>query len=132
MQDGEHQTNEETKAFHDYLADILHRQIDGLNRNRIDVRLQLRAVETYATPESMVCLTLGDVMAMKGKISPLLKNTTTDTAALKFDALVLKSQLALVDDTVNSASSERKIMDIAGYLKEKKASIPQVMAKIDV
>lgn len=132
LQDGEHQTNEETKAFHDNLADILHRQIDGLNRNRIDVRLQLRAVETYATPESMVCLTLGDVMAMKGKISPLLKNTTTDTAALKFDALVLKSQLALVDDTVNSASSERKIMDIAGYLKEKKASIPQVMAKMDV
>lgn len=111
---------------------MLHRQIDGLNRNRIDVRLQLRAVETYANPESMICLTLGDIMAMKDKISPLLKNATTDTAALKFDALVLKSQLALVDDTVNSASSERKIIDIAGYLKEKKTSIPQVMAKMDV
>lgn len=132
LQDGEHQTNEETKAFHDNLADILHRQIDGLNRNRIDVRLQLRAVETYANPESMICLTLGDIMAMKDKISPLLKNATTDTTALKFDALVLKSQLALVDNTVNSASSERKIMDIADYLKEKKASIPQVMAKMDV
>lgn len=132
LQDGEHQTNEKTKAFHDNLADILHQQIDGLNRNRIDVRLQLRAVETYARPEAMVCLTLGDVMAMKGKISPLLKNTTTDTAALKFDALVLKTQLALVDDTINSASSERKIVEIAGYLKEKKASIPQVMAKMDV
>ena len=132
MQDGEHQNNEQSKAFHDNLANILHQQIDGLNRNRIDVRRQLRAVETYATPESMTCLSLGDVMAMKGNISPLLKNTTTDTAALKFDALVLKSQLALVDETVSSASSERKIIDIATYLKEKKASIPQVMAKMDV
>lgn len=132
LQNGEHQINEETKAFHDNLADILHQQIDGLNRNRIDVRLQLRAVETYASPEAMISLTLGDVMTMKGNISPLLKNATTNTATLKFDALILKSQLALVDDTVNSASSERKIMDIAGYLKEKKASIPQVMAKMDV
>lgn len=132
LQDGEHQSNEDSKAFHDNLADILHKQIADLNRNRIDVRLQLRAVETYTSPEAMTCLTLGDVMAMKGNISPLFKNATTDTAALKFDALVLKSQLALVDDTVSSASSERKIMDIAAYLKEKKASIPQVMAKMDV
>lgn len=129
LQDGEHQSNEDSKAFHDNLADILHKQIADLNRNRIDVRLQLRAVETYTSPEAMTCLTLGDVMAMKGNISPLFKNATADTAALKFDALVLKSQLALVDDTVSSASSERKIMDIAAYLKEKKASIPQVMAK---
>lgn len=132
LQDGEHQSNEESKAFHDNLADILHQQIVDLNRNRIDVRLQLRAVETYSNPEAMTCLTLGDVMAMKGNISPLFKNATTDTAALKFDALVLKSQLALVDDTVSSASSERKITDIAAYLKEKKASIPQVMAKMDI
>ena len=128
----EHISKEESRAFHDNLADILHQQIANLNRNRIDVRLQLKAVETYATPEAMVCLTLGDVMAMKGNISPLFKNAITDISALKFDALVLKSQLALVDETVNSTSSERKIMDIAGCLKEKKASIPQVMAKMDV
>ena len=132
LQDGTHQSKEESRAFHDNLADILHQQIANLNRNRIDVRLQLKAVETYATPEAMVCLTLGDVMAMKGNISPLFKNAITDISALKFDALVLKSQLALVDETVNSTSSERKIMDIAGCLKEKKASIPQVMAKMDV
>ncbi len=69
----------------------------------------------------MTCLTLGDVAAMKGNISPLFKNATTDTSALKFDALVLKSQLALVDETVNSTSSERKIMDIAGYLQREES-----------
>ena len=57
LQDGEHQSNEDSKAFHDNLADILHKQIADLNRNRIDVRLQLRAVETYTSPEAMTCLT---------------------------------------------------------------------------
>ena len=74
LQDGTHQSKEESRAFHDNLADILHQQIANLNRNRIDVRLQLKAVETYATPEAMVCLTLGDVMAMKGNKTPLYKN----------------------------------------------------------
>lgn len=132
LQDGKYQSNEEVKAFHDELAGKLQKQISELNRNRIDVRLQLKAVETYSNSEAMVCLTLGDVMVMKGNISPLFKNATVDASALKFDALVLKSQLALVDETVNSASSERKITDIAAYLKEKKASIPQVMAKMEV
>lgn len=132
LQDGRHQSNEPSKVFHDQLMGLLHRQISGLNRNRIDVRLQLKAVETYSNAEAMVCLTLGDVMAMKGGLSPLFKNATTHVAALKFDALILKSQLALVDETVRSASSERRITEIALYLKEKRASVPQVMAKMGV
>lgn len=127
LQDGEHQKDEASKAFHDGLAKILHRQISELNRNRIDVHRQLKAVETYSRPESMTCLSLGDVMAIKNNISPLFKNTLTDISALKFDALILKTQLALVDETVNSASSEQKITSIASYLKEKKASIPFVI-----
>lgn len=132
LQDGRHQSNEASKTFHDELVGLLHRQVSELNRNRMDVRLQLKAVETYSNAEAMVCLTLGDVMAMKGGISSLFKNATTHVAALKFDALILKSQLALVDETVSSASSERRITEIALYLKEKRASVPQVMAKMGV
>lgn len=50
---------------------------------------------------------------------------------MKFDALCLKRQLALVDETVSAGASETQITTIARYLKEKKASIPQVMAKMD-
>ena len=132
LQNENFQNNEKAKAFHDELRDILNKQIANLNRSRIDVRQQLRIVETYSNPEAMICLSLGDVMVMKSNISPLFKNATTNTGALKFDALVLKSQLSLVDETVNATSSEIKIIDIATYLKEKKASIPQVKAKINV
>lgn len=62
----------------------------------------------------------------------IVQNSTVNTSALKFDALVLKSQLGIIDERVNAASSERKIIDIAAYLKEKKASIPQVLAKMPI
>lgn len=132
LQDGTYQSDEAAKAFHDELAGMLCGQISELNRNRLDVRRQLRAVETYSHAEAMQCLSIGDVVAIKDNIGPLLKDATANAAALKFDALVLKSQLGLVDQTVNAASSERKITDIARYLKEKKASIPQVMVKMPV
>ena len=132
LQDAKYQAQEETKAFHDRLCEILHEQIAGLNRSRLDVRRQMREVETYSISEAMNCLSLGDVMALKNHIAPLFQNATSDVAALKFDALVLKSQLSLIDETVNATSTERRITEIASYLKEKKASIPQVMAKIAI
>lgn len=132
LQNGDFLKDKDVKAFHDGLAETLHKQIAELNRSRIDVRNQLKAVETYSKPEAMVCLTLGDTVAMKNNVSPLLKNSLADISALRFDALMLKSQLSLVDKTVNAGSSEQKITSIASYLKEKKASIPQVMAKMDV
>lgn len=132
LQDGKYQADEITKAFHDEQAGILQKQIAELNRHRIDVRHQLRAVETYSTAEAMQCLSIGDIMSMKDNIAPLFSNSTMNTSALKFDALVMKSQLGLVDETVSAISSEKKIADIACYLKEKKASIPQVMAKMPV
>ena len=132
LQAPEYQADEAAKAFHDILATTLRKQIGGLNRSRIDVRQQLKAVETYSKAETMASLKPGDVMAMKGNVSPLLMDTMADAAALKFDALVLKSQLSLVDPTVKAASSEKNIRSIATYLKEKKATIPQVKAKMDV
>lgn len=132
LQDGKYQSDDIAKAFHDQLSEILLQQIADLNRNRLDVRRELRVVETYSKQEAMQCLSMCDVMLLKGNIGPLFKNATVNASALKFDALVLKSQLSLVDETINADSSERKITDIARYLKEKKASIPQVLAKMAV
>ena len=83
-------------------------QIADLNRNRLDVRRELRNVEIYSKQEAMQCLSMGDVMLLKGNIGPLFKNATANASALKFDALVLKSQLSLVDESVSADSSERK------------------------
>lgn len=132
LQDGEYQKDPEAKALHDEIGAILQKQIADLNRNRLEVRRQLRLVETYSRPKALVALSLGDTMAMKDSIAPLFKNAVADASALKFDALCLKRQLALIDENVNASASETQIVNIARYLKEKKASIPQVMAKMPV
>lgn len=131
LQDASYQSDLEIKSLHDKIGAILGKQIKDLNRSRLDVRRQLKLVESLSQPEAMVALSLGDTMAMKENISPLFKNTLADASALKFDALCLKRQLALVDETVGAGATETQITDIARCLKEKKASIPQVRAKMD-
>lgn len=131
LQDASYQSDPDAKSLHDELKETLHKQIKELNRSRLDVRRQLKLVESLSQPDAMTALSLGDIMAMKENISPLFKNTLADASALKFDALCLKRQLALVDETVNAGATETQITSIARYLKEKKASIPQVMAKMD-
>lgn len=131
LQDASYQSDPDAKSLHDKIGEILHNQIKDLNRSRLDVRRQLKLIESLSQSEAMIALSLGDAMAMKENISPLFKNTLADASALKFDALCLKRQLALVDDTVSAGASETQITTIARYLKEKKASIPQVMAKMD-
>lgn len=131
LQDASYQSDPDAKSLHDKIGEILHNQIKDLNRSRLDVRQQMKLVESLSQPEAMIALSLGDTMAMKENISPLFKNTLADASALKFDALCLKRQLALVDETVSAGASETQITTIARYLKEKKASIPQVMAKMD-
>lgn len=131
LQDASYQSDPDAKSLHDKIGEILHNQITDLNRSRLDVRQQMKLVESLSQPEAMIALSLGDTMAMKENISPLFKNTLADASALKFDALCLKRLLALVDETVSAGASETQITTIARYLKEKKASIPQVMAKMD-
>ena len=131
LQDASYQSDPDAKSLHDKIGEILHNQIKDLNRSRLDVRRQMKLVESLSQPEAMIALSLGDIMAMKENISPLFKNTIADASALKFDALCLKRQLALVDETVSAGASETQITTIARYLKEKKASIPQVMTKMD-
>lgn len=131
LQDASYQSDPDAKSLHDKIGEILHNQIKDLNRSRLDVRRQMKLVESLSQPEAMIALSLGDTMAMKENISPLFKNTLADASALKFDALCLKRQLVLVDETVSAGASETQITTIARYLKEKKASIPQVMAKMD-
>lgn len=134
LQDDEYQSNEEAKTLHDDLQQIIHDYIAGLNRSRPDVRMKLRTVETYSAPEALVSLSVGDVIAIKSDISPLLKNYSLgdDIPALRFDVLVLRSQLSLVDKNVRAKKAENAIKAAASFLKEKKATIPQVREKMPV
>lgn len=127
----EYQENEQTKAFHDELADLLHRQVSALNRNRIDVRMVLALVDTYSISTNWICLSPIQAQDIKDNLAQLLIQKSEDIAALQFDALLLKLQLSLVDSTVKARACQINVIGISKKLCEK-ATIPQVMQKIEL
>lgn len=123
LQAAEYQEEPKTKAFHDELADILCKQTASLNRNRIEVRQNLALVEEFSVPEGWAYVSILKAQELKDSVSPLFVQKVTDIAALRFDALMLKLQLAMVDSTVKATSCQKSVIAIARALSEK-ASIP--------
>ncbi|MDO4160941.1 MAG: DEAD/DEAH box helicase family protein [Prevotellaceae bacterium] len=130
LQAAEYQTNPETKAFHDGLVDMLVGQVNRLSRARIDVRKVIKDVDTYASKNNWTALTPIQAEDIKDNIGPLLVEKADDVAALKFDAIVLKLQLSLVDTTTKAGKCKENIVNIARLLTEK-ATIPQVRQRLD-
>lgn len=127
----EYQENEQTKAFHDELADLLHRQVSTLKRNRIDVRMVLALVDTYSISTNWICLSPIQAQDIKDNLAQLLIQKSEDIAALQFDALLLKLQLSLVDSTIKAGACQINVINISKKLSEK-ATIPQVMQKMEL
>lgn len=130
LQAAEYQEEPIIKAFHDNLADLLCKQTASLNRNRIEVRQNLALVEEFSARESWTCISLLKAQELKDNVSPLFVQKVADIAALRFDALMLKLQLAQVDSTVKATPCQKSVVAIARALSQK-ASIPQVAAKMD-
>ena len=131
LQAAEYQQNEQTKALHDELKEILCRQVAALNRSRIDVRKHMKIVAAYINIDNWTYLSPIQAQDVKDTIAPLLMEKADDVSALRFDALMLKLQIAMVDTTVKAKSCQTNVIGIARKLCEK-ASIPQVAAKLDL
>lgn len=131
LQAKEYQENEQTKAFHNELADILCNQVAALNRSRIDVRVVLSLVDTYSIPTNWIYLSPIQTQDIKDNIAQLLVQKADDITALQFDALLLKLQLSLVDATVKARACQNNVINISRKLCAK-ATIPQVKQKIEL
>ena len=116
--------------MHDELKKVLCEQVQSLNDKQIAVRQHWPMVDKFRKAENWVCLELEEVAKMKGELSPLLPRTLSDENAKKFDVLMLNIELSKLVPEVNAVRSQNKVVKIASLLKEK-ASIPQVMARMD-
>ena len=130
LQSYEHQQDAFSKGLHDALKKVLCEQVQSLNDTLIAVRQHWPMVDKYRKAENWVCLELEEVAKMKGELSPLLPRTLSDENAKKFDVLMLNIELSKLVPEVNAVRSQNKVVKIASLLKEK-ASIPQVMARMD-
>ena len=131
LQHQKHQEDEYSKAFHDELKGILKEQVATLSDSHISVRSKWEQVSHFKKEESWLSLSEVDVHSLKGDIAPLLPKNTLEPTAKMFDALTLSIQLSLLDEETNADKKIAQVQRIAEILVEKKATLPQVQAKME-
>ena len=131
LQHQKYQEDEYCRAFHDELKGILKEQVMTLSDSHISIRSKWEEVSRFKNEAAWVSLSEVDVHTLKKDIAPLLPKNTLEPMAKMFDALMLAIELSYVDDEVNAAKKIAQVKNVAGILIEKKATLPQVQAKMD-
>ena len=130
LQHVDYQTNEFTRQFHDELKDLLCEQIAALDTAKIAVRKHWELVEKYKKRDNWVYVNEVDAETIKSCLAPLLVSDGSEQLARRFDFIALQVELSLINPEVNGAKAQNKVVGI-GQALEKKASIKQVMDKMD-
>ncbi len=119
----ETQLREETAA-------LLHRNVAAMNLDNFVVRTQRKSVEKYAQPESWQKLGIDDFNELINNVAGLpTELADEDEEGKRFDMLVLRAQLAILQANSDFNSLREKIRAIASALEEQDA-IPAVKAQM--
>lgn len=131
LQSADYQTNEFTKALHDKWKDELLEHVRGLSDSRICVRENWQYVDKFRKQESWLSLTSTDVYDLKTHVAPLLIGNQNDLEAKRFDAQMFMIELSELNGVTNANLAKRRTINICQILHDKKANLPEVMAKMD-
>ena len=130
LQHQKYQEDEYCRSLHDELKAILKEQVMALSDSHISVRAKWEEVSHFKDENAWLSLSEVDVHTLKNDIAPLLPKNTLEPTAKMFDALVLAIELSLVSNDVKADRKIAKVKNIAETLIEKKATLPQVQAKM--
>ena len=130
LQHQKYQEDEYCRSLHDELKVILKEQVMALSDSHISVRAKWADVSHFKDENAWLSLSEVDVHTLKNEIAQLLPKNTLEPTAKIFDALVLAIELSLVSDEVKADRKIAKVKNIAETLIEKKATLPQVQAKM--
>ncbi|MDA0575856.1 DEAD/DEAH box helicase family protein [Burkholderia gladioli] len=112
------------------LATMLHEKVAAMNVDNFVVRPQRRYVEKFANAEAWQELGAEEVEELNTKVADLPSAVTDeDEEAKRFDMLVLRTQLAILQAKPDFASLREKIQRIAVEL-EAQIAIPAIKAEI--
>lgn len=134
LQSIEYQENEWFKSFYDKLKTELHQEIVKIksHSNRIQVRASMQHVDKYYDLASWTALAPVSIQEIKSHLVPLLDSGLNgDSLAVAYDCRMYHVALSLIcDKNIKAAASDvKKVREIARYLLNEKASVPQVLAK---
>nr|WP_315494217.1 DEAD/DEAH box helicase family protein [uncultured Rhodoferax sp.] len=124
---GGHPTMEELRKA---TAGLLHENVAAMNLENFVVRPQRQAVEKYAKAEAWDSLEPDDVHELTSRVAGLpTELTDEDEEAKRFDMLVLRTQLAILQAKPDFISLKTKIQAIASALEDQMA-IPAIKAEM--
>ena len=130
LQHQKYQEDEYCREFHNELKGILKEQVMALSDSHISVRSKWEEVSHFKNEDNWLSLSEVDVHTLKSDVAPLLPKNTMEPTAKMFDALMLAIELSFVDEEVNADKKIAQVKSVAEILIEKKATLPQVQAKM--
>ncbi len=130
LQHQKYQEDEYCRKFHNELKGILKEQVMALSDSHISVRSKWEEVSHFKNEDVWLSLSEVDVHTLKSDVAPLLPKNTMEPTAKMFDALMLAIELSFVDEEVNADKKITQVKSVAEILIEKKATLPQVQAKM--
>jgi type I restriction enzyme R subunit len=124
---GNHPTLQEVRSS---TAQLLQQQVAAMNLDNFVVRPQRQFVERYANADVWQKLAPESVHELETRVAGLpTELTDEDEEAKRFDMLVLRSQLAILQAKPEFASLKAKVQAIASALEEQMA-IPAIKAEM--
>ena len=130
LQHQKYQEDEYCREFHYELKGILKEQVMALSDSHISVRSKWEEVSHFKNEDNWLSLSEVDVNTLNNDIAPLLPKKTLEPNATMFDALMLAIELSFVDEEINADKKITQVKSVAEILVEKKATLPQVQAKM--
>ena len=119
------------QAWRSELADGCQVQVAALNYDLVEVRLRKQYVEKYKVRSAFDYIGEGDKGELLKYIAPIIHLDDDDEMALRFDNFMYGLILASMEQLASFKYAKKQLCDIATLL-ERKASIPQVNAKMPV
>lgn len=119
------------QSWRNELVDTCHKQVTELQPNLIAVKLRMQSVEKYKKRESFLSLSEGDKGELLTQIAPIVHSPEQDEFAKRFDNFMYGLILAHMEQMPAFKYAKKQLCDTAALL-ERKASIPQIKAKLPV
>ena len=122
---------EQFQTWRAELADNCCSLVQELNDDLVEVRLRRQYVEKYRNRAAFDHLSEGDKGELLQFIAPVVHLYDEDEMALRFDNFMYGLILSSMEQSASFKRAKKQLCDLAALL-ERKVSIPQVNAKIDL
>ena len=122
---------EDFQTWRSALADTCNAQVVALSTELVEVRLRLQYVEKYREKSAFTHLSEGDKSELIQQIAPIVRSDDNDECAKRFDNFMYGLMLSSMEKSPSFRHAQKQLCKTASAL-ERKVSIPQVKAKLDV